>query len=142
MLYKIDLGRYDILGLPRTVITERIPGYFFDLLYSLIWTTKYEIIGRPITVLILMVIIATAAMIIKHARSYQNQSLTTKRALGFCLTLLVVPLVLFFFSPQSVNYTTIVQRHVLFVTIPIALVLGWLLVQLPTKVFGALLLSF
>jgi hypothetical protein len=55
------------------------------------------------------------------------------KAISFLGTLLLLPLVLFLFSPQSQRYTLISERHVIVGSVVIAILLAWLLVQLDVR---------
>jgi hypothetical protein len=49
-------------------------------------------------------------------------------------------MLLFLFSPQSVAYTIIFERHIIFISIPLALLAAWIISRMPKKISMVLLI--
>src|SRR3989344_1822634 len=134
LIYKTLLGTFSIAGLMRNEFFVR-PLSFFNMMFDqLIWLTKHENVERIPIFAVFITKITLIGLFVRwlHDGGWARVS-HRARSIAFLLVLIGVPAVLYFFSPQSVPYTTIPWRHVFFVTIPIVILLAGLVTQLPTK---------
>lgn len=145
LLYKIDLGRWEIYGLRRVANLYQKPIFLDKVTQQLLWLTKDRLV-MPIELVAqgaakLLVFLA-AAFAIGRAWNQdrpRNWSANPSIYLGFLASLVVAA---FIVSPLSIEYTTIVARHILFVTVPLALLLAAAFTSLPPKLSAAFILVF
>jgi|GEM_PF-1328455 len=133
LLYKVFLGQYVIMGMPRTIPALRTPEFFDVLIHDVIWMSKLGVMTKiealaPLIAKVLLVLVVVAVL-----RKVDVRSKTHGRPLLFIGWMFLVPIVLFFLSPQAVPYSTIFYRHVIFATVPFALLLGYLFANLRTR---------
>ncbi len=152
LLYKMALTKVDIFGLPHHVLAYRAPDMVENTLHQIVWMTKAKYVSQ-IEIFGMLVAKVTAAVFVLQALMARKRDEAGAAGRGHAVAyvgwLLAVTLCLFMFSPQSVPYSRIYQRHVLFATVPVALLLGFLFSRLPKKraavlaaVFAASLIPF
>lgn len=128
MLMKITLGDYRLFGLTRKLSAYRPPNLFADTLDSVVWLTKYELISP----LQQAVILLASGTFLWLTIGLVRKGIKSKGERKACLTLLLLtllPVLLFVFAPQSIDYTNLTQRHVLFVAVPLSLLISWVAVR-------------
>jgi len=143
LLYKISLGGYDFYGLSRNAVPYRQPEYLEMVLHKMIWLTKEKGIMQ---VELLAIILSKALLLWALVTFVRNLKIDRRqivlRPLTYLLWLAAIPLVMFIASPQSVPYSTIHFRHVLFMTVPLALILGRIAVAIPRRQAAVVLAVF
>lgn len=140
-LMKIDLGRYVIFGWPRLLPKTR--GYDVNfLLNQLIWLTKLKQLPRTQILATFLSQLVIFGSFIWYLIANKNQDNKNVKPLVYLLWLSLLPIPMFVFSPQSLPYTVIFERHIIFVSIFLALLLAWLLSVLPKRVTLAVLMLF
>lgn len=145
MLYKISLGKFDFLGAARMAAPYRTPGLFGLLVDQLLWMAraKYLYVAVIIGTLVFKVVFVWFAIAVIARRAHSGGD--DGAGLGACWFLgwlFVVPLALFVASPQSLPYSTVYMRHVIFATVPLALAIGLVASALPKKRAAVLLALF
>lgn len=144
LLAKIFLSKFSFYGLEHASISGRPIGFFGEIIDRLIWTTKtsgvlkIQLFAQLLFGLIFFALITIAvSYLLARGRDKYEASL---RAFMFTVWLAIVPLVLFLFSPISVPYAPLYIRHVIFITIPLALLLGFVTSSVNRK-HGVVLVS-
>jgi 4-amino-4-deoxy-L-arabinose transferase-like glycosyltransferase len=141
-LYKLSLSSFIIFELPRNFSPDRQPDFFGQVFDQIIWLTKSEVLPKIVIFIKFIVELSFFAALLVWIKTKAESSRSDKRATGFLLWLIISPMVFFLFSFQSVVYTTIVIRHILFVTMPLAVLLAAFIVRLKPKIAVALLALF
>lgn len=123
LAYKLLLGRFDIFGLKRNLVPYREPNFFGDLFESVIWVTKDRYVPtiQNLTVALVIGLFIWLAVKVACERKRKQDS---GRTFAVLTALSVIPAVLFLVAPYSVPYTTIVERHVMWITVPIAIIIA------------------
>jgi 4-amino-4-deoxy-L-arabinose transferase-like glycosyltransferase len=145
-LYKLLLSRLALADLPPRFDDAFKPVDFFEkIVVQSVWATKQKaLIKAEILAQALVKILAVWFFVelLKTRRKALSAKTVGRRFLPtavegrpwlFLGWLFVAPLVLFLFSPQSFQYAPFHERHVLFVTVPLAVALGRFLSLLPPK---------
>lgn len=136
-LYKILLGGFDIFGLSRVTTPLREPNFFGDLLDSVVWVTKDV---RIPAIQNLAVGLAVGLFIWVAATNRRRGGADHRRQYAVLIELAVIPAALFLLAPQSFPYTTLVQRHMIWLTVPIAITVAAVAVRAGRRK-GAMLLA-
>lgn len=122
MLYKLLLGQFMILGLERNLVTYREPAFFGTLFDSVIWLTKERYIpavqNLTVAFVVGLFIWIFIGVLREKRRNDELEAFATLTALA------LIPAALFFLSPYSIPYTDIMERHIVWVTVPIALLVA------------------
>jgi uncharacterized membrane protein len=133
-LLKIAAGDQTIFGWVRSSFNKREP-YFFEYIFSqLIWLTKEQALSRMVLTVAFMAkacLLAGFGWLIVQIQK-KDQMQTWWPAI-FTLWIAVIPFILFFFSPQSVSYTSVFEKHIIFISVPLVLLISWLIGSLPRK---------
>jgi uncharacterized membrane protein len=135
LLYKIDLGKYPIFGLARSYSAVRESWFFESIVNRIIWLSPIEqqnVVTIIISVLARVLIIAIGLYTLSKIKNWKSLG-ESQRKVSFVACLFIIPLILFILSPYSVAYTDIIERHVLFVSIPFVLALGFIISKLDKK---------
>jgi uncharacterized membrane protein len=138
-LYKVFLGSFDIFGLRRNTFPIREPNFFGDLFESVIWLTKDKYVPPVQNFAIGLAVGIAVWVLFITARKRGVFEAKPVRAL---LMLTLIPAVLFLFAPQSLPYTTLVQRHMIWLTVPIAIMIAVLSARAGKKKGGLLMVVF
>lgn len=141
-LYKLSLSSFEIFGLPRNFWPTRTPDFFGQVFDQIVWLTKFEMIPKIVILIKLIVELSFFAVLLVWIKNKDESTWQNKRAVGFLFWLFFMPVVFFFISFQSIPYTTIFIRHILFTTIPLALLLAAFISNLKPKIASALLALF
>jgi len=139
MLYKVLLGNYELMNLPRTIFSHRAL-YFFEASFNqLIWTVKDKQV-LPLEILVILVSkLAAAAALLWLLLKKEKEIIFPFLHISF---LVIISLVIFLFSPASENYVSIFEKHVFWLSILLALALAGLASRLKTKAAAALISIF
>lgn len=143
-LTKILLGAYPIFGLERTLTPLRDASVAGDFLVGVLWMTKMGPVGR---IELFSVMLAQAVLLliaVAALRRPRTEGKSVVNDAAYLAWLVAAPIAMFALSPQSIPYTRLLERHVLFVVVPFACLLGAGLAALPKKralVAAALLLA-
>ncbi|MEY4722713.1 MAG: hypothetical protein RLZZ324_226 [Candidatus Parcubacteria bacterium] len=141
-LYKTLLGQFPLLGRGRNIIPNRQVFAFGKAFDLLIWTTKEQFVPMAALVSVLLAKCLLAVAVFFQVRSMGKEPLgrSDGGALGFLLCFAGITLSIFVLSPQSLAYSDIVVRHAIVASVPLMLLLAWLLCRLSWKQ-GAVLAS-
>ncbi len=124
LLYKIVLGRFEIIN-QRMTNLNRTPIFFYEAYDQLIWLLKDDVLPNYIILLKSVFLIGVIFAVLKSWRFEPGDWKGVKiQRLVYLFILTVVPVLVFLMSPQSNDYTTILYRHVLFVSFPLAILLA------------------
>ena len=133
-LMKIILGQYDIFGWVRVENGFRPSVLLETSLSHLIWLTKHQGVSNLVIFIVFLakslLAISAIGALIKLRRSPKFEEY---KPLLFVCWLLLGPLLLFLFSPQSIAYTVIYERHIIFITVPIAVLIAVVISRLTVK---------
>ncbi len=142
LLYKLVLGNFEIYGANRTLITTRISDFFEYIFNKTIWFTKE---GKITQIEILTIFIAKILILICFVWVISKLAkirFAERKQIIFLAWLTVVPAALFLFTQYSVPYTDTYVQHLIFITVPIAIVLAWAISFLEARKYWAMLLIF
>ncbi len=134
LLYKIDLSNQVLYGLSRHFFPIRESHFFESVTNQVLWLNKVQRMNQLIILIAFaakLLIIGGGVMLIKKATG--NMTADWKKKFTFLAFLIVIPAVLFLFSPFSVAYTDIKVRHLLFITIPLVMGIAYILARLTPK---------
>lgn len=144
-LYKLLLGKVEIFGLMREIPEVRPPLFFEHSFHQLLWVTKGKFVTKPEVAARLLAVLAIGIGAVIALQKRKEGSIW-KGPGTYLSWITVVSLTLFLFSPQSIAYSSIHHRHVIFLAIPVALLLGSLASSLDRKkrivLLAVLLVSF
>src|SRR6185503_19391819 len=119
--YKYLIGQFLVTELPRNLQLLRTVNFFPDLFYQIIWTSKENaLLHLTLALIVIAIILTIICVVIRLTSINQEESKPSGKAIGYIASLIIIPSLLFVIAPQSVNYTTIVVKHLLFITIPIS----------------------
>jgi len=142
LFYKILLGQYEIFGLKRILFVNRMPDFFERVFEKLIWLGKDKEIN-PLTILVKTGFKVTfLAMGFFALRRAAISTRTSLRGFRYVVWLIIAPLMLFLLAPFSKEYAPIYERHVIFVTIALCLLFGFIATQLRARQAAVLILIF
>lgn len=135
-LYKIALGSYELFGLKRALASVRGLGFFDGVFNQLIWTVKDRNLFQIEVFAVFLAKIMIIALAIYAIRSAGRSAWLTWRSnpLIFLIWIFLISSVLFLFSPSSQNYSMIFERHLIFNSLIIIVLLSWLFVQVPFRI--------
>lgn len=146
LLAKIFLSQFSFYDLKHTSVSGRPVGFFGEVIDRLIWTTKtsgvlnIQLFAQLLFGLLFFALLTVAvSRLLAQGKKKYEMSL---RALIFMVWLAAFPLVLFLFSPMSVPYSPLYVRHVIFITIPLALLLGFVASSVSKKQAAVLVSLF
>lgn len=146
LLYKLSLSQFLFFGMPRVTTAFREVGFFGSLFDLLVWTTKAKAVSKPELLAQFLVKISVFAAALSVARHMGRRPLRDRAGEGWAALylgwLVLAPVLFFMLSPLSIPYAPLWNRHVIFVTVPLAMLLGFLGAKLgPRKgtAFAALL---
>jgi uncharacterized membrane protein len=142
-LYKLNLGAFEIYGLARNVVPFRTPDLSEFIMHQLIWLTK----ETSVTQIEILAAFAFQALfvwaLVVFVRNIDRRRDQGRAAsVKYLLWMIFVPFVMFLASRHSVPYSTIYMRHVLFITVPFALLLGCVAVAVPRRLAAMLMAVF
>ncbi|MEA3248908.1 MAG: glycosyltransferase family 39 protein [Patescibacteria group bacterium] len=137
-LYKIFLGGFDIIGLKRNLVPIREPNFFGDLFDSVIWVTKDEYVPAIQNLAVALAVGVFIWMAVRLIRGKREAG--SGKPFAALVTLTVTPAILFLFAPQSIPYTTLVERHMIWLTVPLTIAIAAVVVR-SGKRRGAMLLA-
>ncbi len=133
-LYKICLSSFDIYGIPRRSVPDRASYFIEGVLSNLVWLTKEKTVYRiellsiyifKFTFLWLVVVFIKAAA--------PTRRFTDGKTITYLLWLVLFGLAMFAVSPQSMNYSKLFFRHVMYLSIPMVMLIARIAVGLPRK---------
>jgi len=139
LLYKILLGRFDIFGFERNLVSSRAPNFFGNLLDSVIWVTKdnyVPVVQNLAVALAIGVFVWVAVKMVSGGAGERGSG----RTFGALVSLAAIPAALFLVAPYSIPYSAIIERHVIWITVPIAIVISAVAVRAGMK-RGAVLIA-
>lgn len=139
-LYKIALGRFDLLGFKRADNSLRSVYFIEATVSQLIWMVKERMVNRVEIFSMLLFRIALLFAAIK-VLFLENDKKLRAPFVGLFL-LIMTTLAMFLFSPQSVPYTQLYQRHVLWLSALFAIAFAGIIGNLKTKHGTALAVIF
>lgn len=145
LLYKLALTNTVIFGLQHFVLPFRSPDVFEHVMDQLVWMTKAKYIQQIeiAAKALFKVIFAWAAVVALRPRpSLLGKGDKDAMGVRYVVWLFVVPIVLFICSPQSIAYSALYERHVIFATVPLALFIGYVASRLQRKHAAALMAVF
>lgn len=136
-LLKIELSKYQIFGLSKKVTEFRSQFLYEQIFHQLIWMAK-EKFSSLIVVIGIMVSQISIIFFFGNALLKKKDLIVPvinqyKKQIFFLLFLLFGLIILFIFSPQSINYSTIYYRHVIIGSILISLLLAFFFSLLEKK---------
>jgi uncharacterized membrane protein len=145
LLYKIVLSKFSIIGLERNFHPLRPSGFFWNTFDQIIWLSKHQALPHyAIFAKFIAASLFLYTILLGVRKKWFDESLY--RNILFLLVLIFVPVVLFFFSNQSIPYTIIYTRHVIYISIPVVLLVAYCIASFPVKtalaVGGVLIISF
>ena len=130
MLYKISLGTYELMNLPRTLFPDRAVYFLESSLNQMIWTVKIRQIA-PLEILAMALAkIVLAASLLHLFRKKNKERLPVFLELSF---LIIASLLIFLFSPASENYVSIFEKHIFWLAILLAVIIAGVLADLKIK---------
>ncbi|OGE82900.1 MAG: hypothetical protein A3B10_02460 [Candidatus Doudnabacteria bacterium RIFCSPLOWO2_01_FULL_44_21] len=141
-LFKFVIGLDSFFGLSRVPLFLRMPSFFGHIHDQLVWLTTASILPQ---IQIIAVFIAKILLITGFVWGFIRIYAKGHRAwrpVIFTIWLAEMPLILFFLSPASVPYTVIFERHISFVSIPLALLVAWIISGLSKKKALVVLIIF
>lgn len=135
--YKIALGQYDLLGLSRSISYAR-PVYLTEsALNQLIWTVRDR---QATQIEIFSIFLFKLLLIIFAYRVITSQIKDNdKKFFYYLLFLFATSLILFILSPQSQNYVSIYEKHLLWLSVLFAILLAGVASQLKPKTAAILI---
>lgn len=145
LLYKLLLGNYTIFGVPRKFGSGHKIEFFESVINQLIWLTQHMSIPSFVIVMSLIAKLSLAGglvYLIIEGSKLRGNLLCHRHALMFLLGLILIPLCLFLYTPDSLPYTFIYERHVLEVSVFLTLLLGWFLSNFSVKTSTLLIVAF
>ena len=141
--YKIILGNAPLFGLLRTVNNSRLDSVLNSVLSQVIWLNSESTVpSLQIFVSFVAQLLLIAVFIWALVQAYHKKNIDYWRPLLFNLWLIFIPLILFLFSPQSINYTIFFQRHIIFILFPISILISWAVNLLSKKNMVVVLIVF
>src|SRR3989344_5874630 len=134
-LLKIFLGNEILFGLARSIDASRSSIFFESVSDNLIWVNKFPHNDDRLIVIVklffkIAIVFGIVGVFRKMSASMDRERI---RSLLFLTWLLVVPLIIFFFSPHSFPYAPIYYRHVIFVVLPLVLLISFVVSNLSLK---------
>lgn len=122
-LYKLMLAGFEPFGLPHRYAQGR-PAIFIEaILARSVWLTS-DLTTKQIVIFGAFVakaaLLAAAAYWLTRVAQHRQEV----RPMLFLGWLALAPTLLFLFSPQSVEYAPLFDRHIIFITIPIAIIVA------------------
>jgi 4-amino-4-deoxy-L-arabinose transferase-like glycosyltransferase len=145
LLYKLLLSKFDIIGLQHFVLPYRAPEAFEHVVDQVVWMTKAKFILQieiAAKALFKVLFVWAAAVALRPRTPLLGGGDKDRWAVRYVAWLFVIPIVLFICSPQSLPYSTLYERHVIFATVPFALFLGYVASRLKPKPAAALMAIF
>lgn len=145
ILYKVVLANFELLSEVRQVFTIRPFAFVPRIFDGLLWmqTTGFVSISEILTKFVTVLAVGVAVFSLEKEHFLKVGRKVTKwhkSPIYYLAWILLFPIGLFVASPQSIPYTDIFQRHVIFATVPIAMLVAHLLVSLGRKKGGIMLL--
>jgi uncharacterized membrane protein len=139
LFYKIVLGEYELFGLLRSSNDLRLSSIFESSLNQLIWTTKLLQI-LPIEIFATILAKCLIFFSILKLASYKDDK---KKMTAFfsLLFLAAISFSLFLFFPQSQNYISIYEKHIIWLSVLLSLLIAGVASNLQIKQ-SAVLISF
>lgn len=144
LFYKVVLGNYELLGLPRSTNYFR-PFYFIESTFNqLLWTVK----SRQITQLeIFSLWLAKVLIFVAAFKTMIAEDKKKQYFVVFSLFfLVVVAAALFLFSPASQGYVAVYEKHIFWLSVLLALLIAGLAIKLSNKqaavLISVLLITF
>jgi len=137
----------EIFGMSRKNWVYSRPTEYFEQLYNqMIWASKIKELP-PMQVLIAFVAkvvlaLSTLAVVAKFFQKDSGSQASDKKALGFLLVLSVLAPLLYIFAPQAQSQVGITQKHMIFVALFLAVMLGYILSLLSVRVRSVVLVIF
>lgn len=141
-IYKIAIGQMEIAGLhARRDAPLRPPIFFEHALDNLIWLTKTQILNSFV-ILAKWAFKLFAVVLGLEVLRRRIFSKTEKESFIFLVWLAVATLILYLFAPFSGAYTVLYERHLIFLTVLIALTLAFVARALKWKKAAILVTIF
>ena len=136
-LYKIILSKVELYGLFRTGTSLRSFDFFERTVYNLLWLTKEKIISPPeiFTVGLFKVIFVGLLFVWLYRHKDNIKELIAKGGgkIFYFLWLIIIPLILFLFSPQSYPYAPIIEKHIITASLALIFIISALIINLKPK---------
>lgn len=143
--HKMTLGEMSIFGLTRNTGTMREPGMFDVSLGRLVWLSwtehlpRLQILATAVFKFVFgLALLIVLAPLVGHSKKKEVSE--DRRRFTFLLVLIFVPLILFIASPAALSYTERIFRHVLPVTLPLAVLFAMMVDRLSGR-WGKFLLA-
>lgn len=130
-LMKICLGKILLFGASRDYRAVRNLDFFDSLFNQLIWLTKEKILSRPEIISILFFKITFLSVVVYLAGKFRY---SFKNLWGdgkfYLVWIFIASSIIFLFSPQSFQYVTIFEKHVIVGSVIFALLFAFLLAKI------------
>lgn len=139
LLYKVVfLGKYEIFGLARSTVGGwRSINLFESVFNQIIWLNQRQMIRDIEIVAILLfkmfLVYCITYLLIKKRDQLFKIGLNGFSAISLWCWMLIVPIVFFIFTPQSIPYSPIYERHIILGSVALAFLLSFVLVNLEIR---------
>ncbi len=145
-LYKIIIGRYNLFGAQRVTGISLRNSVFIESIYNqLIWTARNSLnqtlsIRASYGIEILSSFLAKIAIfssvlyLVARRRIFEADFLKSrKKEIIFLFWMSLAPVAIFLFAPYSQQYTNLIERHIFFVSVFLAVILSLIIISLPRR---------
>ncbi len=142
IFYKLILSDSTIFGLDTNLILERKSDFLPFSIDKLIWLNKLNVIPKLVILVKIVAQLFILTAIFKLIRNGNTILEKNTKEIIYLISLLFIPIILFLVSPQSVHYADFFVRHIIYCSIPLALLLAFLIASIDQKTAVVLCLLF
>jgi uncharacterized membrane protein len=141
MLFKISLGNYLLFNTPRDHQIFRQADFFSLIFSQLVWCFKDSSIRmlEIFSVFIFELSLAVGLIFLAMKSRYDRLKLWSDGKF-YLFSIFFISAAIFLFSPSSVDYITLLAKHIIIGSVIFALLFGWLLGRLANWRYVLLLL--
>jgi uncharacterized membrane protein len=140
-LMRICLGKILLFGAPRDYVAVRNLDFFDSLFNQLIWLTKEKILSRPeiISILLFKIAFLSAVVCLAGKFHYSFKKIWSDGKF-YLIWIFLLSSIIFLFSPQSFQYVTIFEKHIIVGSVIFALLFAFLLAKINSRKIKVLIL--
>jgi len=133
LLVHIFLSKYRLMDGEWNISSAR-PQLFFESVFNqLIWLSKIDYWDSVSITIFFVIKLAFVGALLALLLKRHNETIKLisdhGRAIFFIIILAIVPIIFFIFTPQSLNYTAIIERHIIISSVFITYLIALLLTQ-------------
>jgi uncharacterized membrane protein len=143
LFYKLSLSSFTFFGRERYASPYRPVGYVGQMIDMVVYTTKaggYLLLEHVVQSLAkVSVLAASFAAVRSLGPSPMRDRNSDAWAATYVAWMAAIPAIAFLVSPLSIAYAPIWTRHILFLSVPIALLIGFIASRIPRRAAWALL---